>query len=731
MEMKYHSRKQLQLMAVVVAIGMSIGISQWAVAQTTPSQLNFNSSGAPKQFVYTGIYSHIQSVGGGWFQIIYNEIGPNNELGVSIQCDPNTGSQDRQGSIIINYTNQPSVEVRIYQQGSCPLPAPPPPFAGEYNYCKNSPAKLNVNRSSDGVTSYEWEITNGYILSYEGSDRIIANVQFLGAASSTAIIKVRSVTTCGRSDYTQKTVTLKDVPTGAITASVDLVTCSTPVARLTAPAGSQYLWNTNSFSNYVDVSPNTQTTYTVVVKTAENCSATFSKIVNADKPMPDATITASLLSVTCTNQTATLSAANVYGNTYEWSTGQTGSSIQVSPTETESYSLVVTGTNGCSASTAVTVESEKNMTKIVSQPVDVFTIVGSSVTFKVNAQGEDLTYKWYRKIGAGAFELISPTTAMISVASLSTSDNNSYYKCVVTGKCNSVESIPAKLTVSTDPASGQIAYAAPKPSSDENYVLESSINVPLYQHEYEAALSGDQTLIAQKNIQVGDIEHTVSYMDGLGRNSQTNNYRNSPHANDVVEINAFDQYGRETTKYLPYSQQNANSDGMYRQEGITEQEQFYNDNSSRVAVDGAPYAKTVFENSPLNRVVKEGAPGIDWQPGTDDSDHTIKHRYRFNFANEVVLFVFEESTEKVTHLENGLTKYYAVNQLQAHHTIDANQHETVEFTDKDGNTVLIRQQRNEGPSKLWAETYYVYDTYKNLVMILPPEAIKNILQPQP
>ncbi|MGL5277365.1 DUF6443 domain-containing protein, partial [Myroides sp.] len=45
-----------------------------------------------------------------------------------------------------------------------------------------------------------------------------------------------------------------------------------------------------------------------------------------------------------------------------------------------------------------------------------------------------------------------------------------------------------------------------------------------------------------------------------------------------------------------------------------------------------PYSETLYEKSPLKRVLKTGSPGKDWRI---DGDYTVDFTYRFNTANEV------------------------------------------------------------------------------------------------
>ncbi|WP_292947503.1 DUF6443 domain-containing protein, partial [Mucilaginibacter sp. 44-25] len=118
---------------------------------------------------------------------------------------------------------------------------------------------------------------------------------------------------------------------------------------------------------------------------------------------------------------------------------------------------------------------------------------------------------------------------------------------------------------------------------------------------------------------------TVQYFDGLGRPLQTVQIRGSKNGDqDVVQPMLYDQYGRQPLQYLPYVTASSsagafhiealNPQGNYNTSG---QKQFYLPVSGQNYKDMAtPYAASVYEASPLNRLTQQGAPGDAWQPGS-------------------------------------------------------------------------------------------------------------------
>ncbi|MET3982119.1 hypothetical protein ABIB62_004732, partial [Mucilaginibacter sp. UYP25] len=65
------------------------------------------------------------------------------------------------------------------------------------------------------------------------------------------------------------------------------------------------------------------------------------------------------------------------------------------------------------------------------------------------------------------------------------------------------------------------------------------------------------------------VMHTLQYFDGLGRPSQTIEVQGSTIGGDVVHPVAYDQFGREATKYMPYAIGNTTNNGAYRIDALT------------------------------------------------------------------------------------------------------------------------------------------------------------------
>jgi len=229
-------------------------------------------------------------------------------------------------------------------------------------------------------------------------------------------------------------------------------------------------------------------------------------------------------------------------------------------------------------------------------------------------------------------------------------------------------------------------------------------------------------------LQQNEFTQILDYQDGLGRTQQVIGLGQSPTNSDIVQPAAYDRFGNATKVYLPYA--TASLTDAFKQNALVDQLQFYQ-GTSKIANSTAPYAQTVFDNSPLNRVLKQGAPGTDWQPtglATNLNDKTIKSQYTFNTANEVLLITYNQSAGSISSGTGGQSSYYPANDLYVITTYDENNVVSKIYKDKDGKVVLKRVQRGKDSLNniLFSSTYYVYDEQGRLVIIIPPEALNQM-----
>ena len=208
---------------------------------------------------------------------------------------------------------------------------------------------------------------------------------------------------------------------------------------------------------------------------------------------------------------------------------------------------------------------------------------------------------------------------------------------------------------------------------------------------------------------------TVQYFDGFGRLVQKVVNKQSGTGKDLVTHYAYDQ-GRQTKEYLTYSTNQENMPFYPNAEQSTLNYPYY--------IGKYPVSEKLYENSPLNRVLKQGAPGEDWQVNpTANTDHTIKFEYRTNGQNEVKSYFAATTWNAASGLydvqlvDRG---YYAAGDLEKTITKDENwtsgtNNTSEDYKDREGRIVLKRTFNNGAH-----DTYYVYDKFGNLTYVLPP-----------
>ncbi len=211
-------------------------------------------------------------------------------------------------------------------------------------------------------------------------------------------------------------------------------------------------------------------------------------------------------------------------------------------------------------------------------------------------------------------------------------------------------------------------------------------------------------------------KETVVYYDGLGREKQILQVGASPLGKTIVTPIEYDGFGRQAREYLPFPIGSAANTVV---SPTANGNSFY----STATGDSSPFSEKTFENSPLNRVLAQAAPGKSWATG---SGHEIKFSYQGNkSSDEVIIFEVKttyNTTTKVYDIE--LTRrlsqvYYANGTLYKTVTTDENGQPIVEFKNKEGQVILKRIDTSDGRH----DTYYVYDIYGNLTYVLPPKLL--------
>ena len=221
----------------------------------------------------------------------------------------------------------------------------------------------------------------------------------------------------------------------------------------------------------------------------------------------------------------------------------------------------------------------------------------------------------------------------------------------------------------------------------------------------------------------------VKYLDGLGRVMQSITVKASPSGKDLIIPSVYDQSGKQTRNFLPQPVDSQNGAFI---PGVGE--------SSVNAHYGVPnaYSEVLYEKSPLARILKSAAPGTDWQiSGT----HTQKTEYLSNDADKVKKYKAETSWNASSQINDvsvmaapddqyTTNGYYNANTLYKIVARDENDSETQTFVNSKKQTLLVRTiNRKPNGATENLDTYYVYDVFDNLSLVIPPKAAVSALTP--
>ncbi|HLY68678.1 MAG TPA: DUF6443 domain-containing protein, partial [Puia sp.] len=215
---------------------------------------------------------------------------------------------------------------------------------------------------------------------------------------------------------------------------------------------------------------------------------------------------------------------------------------------------------------------------------------------------------------------------------------------------------------------------------------------------------------------VTDYRQSTAYFDDLGREIQTVAKQVTPDNNDLISVENYDVLGREVQKYLPYT--DTTSSGNFRTNVATKQPGFYNNFFSNN--EGFYYSNTTYDASPLNRVMKETAPGNSWT----GSNIGVRKDYTFNTSLDSIQNWTIGNNLTDTPIVNGV---YAAGTLALLITTDENENKVFEYKDKDGKLIMKKVQISDTLNNGyigWLCTYYVYDVFNRLRTVLSPKAVQ-------
>ncbi len=223
------------------------------------------------------------------------------------------------------------------------------------------------------------------------------------------------------------------------------------------------------------------------------------------------------------------------------------------------------------------------------------------------------------------------------------------------------------------------------------------------------------------SLDIADCKQTTAYVDGQGRVIQTVTKKISPLSKDIVAYSTFDDYGRETVKYLPYV--STENNGGFKANPFSEQQSYYSTgslNNNQYTGEQVYYSRKVFEPSALGRVDSSLAPGNSW----GGSSRAIRTQYLINTASDSVRLWTIANTAGSNPSTSSM---YAAGLLYKTVTIDEHSKQVVEFKDKLNRVILKKTQLWNSPAtghSGWLCTYFIYDAYGLLRIVIQPVGVQ-------
>ncbi|REC41605.1 DUF6443 domain-containing protein [Chryseobacterium pennipullorum] len=218
----------------------------------------------------------------------------------------------------------------------------------------------------------------------------------------------------------------------------------------------------------------------------------------------------------------------------------------------------------------------------------------------------------------------------------------------------------------------------------------------------------------------------VSYFDGLGRPKQNISIKETPTGKDLLIPIEYDAFGRQTKNILPLPQQGTGNGGIFTSPDMAGAASVYGNASNY-------YSEKKIENSPLNRVLENAAPGDPWKMA---NGKTIKYTFQTNSDSEVRKFIITTSWSTVSGVSVGTPTLkistennpyasggsYKAGTLYKNTVNDEDGNTTVTFSNSKGQILLVR--KNDGSQNV--DTYYAYNEYGQQVFVILPLAVKAI-----
>jgi hypothetical protein len=280
--------------------------------------------------------------------------------------------------------------------------------------------------------------------------------------------------------------------------------CQNDAIAVTANGAITYTWSDGSNGPVYSPTVLAVGVNTVMVagtNTLTGCVASASFVLNV-QPSPALSLFANN-PASCSGQPVNISA---FGNgSFNWSTSSQNSFITVNPTSTTIYSVMLTGSNGCTTSGTIQIQVLPLPTVGIQSGVNPDICAGEAVT--LNGTG-GTTYQWYWNVNTSQaptltdFPKVSTVYTLIAVGANGCSNKTTYNQNVSTCDGLSSFSTASEISLYPNPNSGRFEIATGSGAVNSILVTDLSGRVLIRQEGFSG----------KKEINMSDLSNGIYYV---------------------------------------------------------------------------------------------------------------------------------------------------------------------------------------------------------------------------
>lgn len=180
--------------------------------------------------------------------------------------------------------------------------------------------------------------------------------------------------------------------------------CKGTPRTFSVTGAASYTWNPGAISTPITITPTTAATYTANTLSPYGCQLGLVMYISI---LPTPTVNTGFSGNSlCVGNTVTLTASGA--STYTWSNGVANASVAVTPTMSQTYSVVGTATNGCTSSSSKSISPLPVLGFMA--PVNDTVCYGASPSFSATGAS---SYSWYLGFStSGAGNFMAYTTSL-------------------------------------------------------------------------------------------------------------------------------------------------------------------------------------------------------------------------------------------------------------------------------------------------------------------------------